>query len=145
MNSGDGLRQPNDSQIQIEFPCRGSGEQLDMAFASLDRYPLKRLVLVLPEAFVEIGPVFAVLVDEDVRICQDIAALSDQEGRTLRARTHHVPDRLPELRHLLRGQAELRSLDAQQTPRITPLAAGIFAPDQIDLSNNAPGAKFGCP
>jgi hypothetical protein len=110
-------------------------------FVRLDRYPLKRLVLVLPEAFIEIGSIFAVLVDEDVRICQDIAALSDQESRTLRARTNHVPDRLPQLRHLWRGQAKLRSLHAQQTARINPLAVGIPVPDQIDLSKNAPRAS----
>jgi hypothetical protein len=80
-----------------------------------------------------------------MRICQDNAALSDHESGTLRARTNHVADRLPQLRDLLRGQAKLRSLRAQQTSRINPLAVGVPAADQIDLPNKAPGAKFGCP
>jgi len=110
-------------------------------FASLDRHPLKRLVLVLPKTFVEIGSIFAVRIDEDVRIRQDNAAISDQERRTLRPWANHVADGSPELRDLLGGQAKFRSLDAQQTSRINPLAVGVLAPDQIDLPKHAEFAR----
>jgi hypothetical protein len=119
-------------------------EEFQSIFTDLERYPLKRLGLILPKAFIEICSIPAILVHEDVRVCEDLATLSDQESRALYSGTNHVTDRLSELRDLSSGQAKFRPFDAQQPSRINPLAVTVLAPNKIDLFKNAPGPKFGC-
>jgi hypothetical protein len=119
-------------------------EEFQSIFTDLERHPLKWLVLILPKAFIEICSIPAVLVHEDVRVCQDLATLPDQESRALYSGTNHVADRLSELRDLSPRQAKFRPFDGQQTPRINPLAVTVFAANKIDLLKNTPGTKFGC-
>ena len=105
---------------------------------------MKWLGLILPKAFIEICSIPAILVHEDVRVCQDLATLSNQESRALYPGTNHVTDRLSELRDLSSGQAKFRPFDAQQPSRINPFAVAVLAPNKINLLKNAPGLQFGC-
>ena len=105
---------------------------------------MKWLGLILPKAFIEICSIPAILVHEDVRVCQDLATLPDQESCALHSGTNHVADRLSELRDLSPRQPKFRPFDSQQTSWVSPLAVTVLAPNKIDLLKNAPGAKFGC-
>ena len=105
---------------------------------------MKWLGLILPKAFIEICSIPAILVHEDVRVCQDLATLPDQESCALYSGTNHVADGLSELRDLSSRQAKFRPFNGQQTSWISPLAVTVLAPNKIDLPENAPGAKFGC-
>ena len=105
---------------------------------------MKWLGLILPKAFIEICSIPAILVHEDVRVCQDLATLPDQESCALHSGTNHVADRLSELRDLSPRQAKFRPFDGQQTSWISPLAVTVLAPDKIDVLKNTLGAKFSC-
>ena len=83
----------------------------------------------------------AILVHEDVRVCEDLATLSNQESRALYSGTNHVTDRLSELRDLSSGQAKFRAFDTQQPSRINPLAVTVLAPTRLTCLRTPPDSN----